>query len=59
MTVDLVRIRCALRALDALMVRFPGLRAPWSQSRLAKHLDGGNEEGDRGRHHGNEKEGRR
>jgi hypothetical protein len=48
--VDMLRVRRALAALDALVERFPGLRDPSTRARLAKVLDGAREENDRGRH---------
>ena len=37
--VDLPRVRQALATLDALLARFPGLRARSAKKRLAKALD--------------------
>ena len=55
--VDIGRVRLALQALDALVARFPALRGPRAQARLAIVLDGEREEHDRGRHGDEEDEG--
>lgn len=55
-SVDVRRLARALRALHALLVRFPRLRGGLAATRLAKFLDHEAKEDDRGSHDGSEEE---